>query len=523
MLAPEFRVRNFHEIATGFKSLEDAQEEARRCLRCPKRPCNIGCPVGNDIPEFIAKIEEGDLEGAKAVLEAKTSLPGVCARVCPQEKQCEGVCTRGKAGEPVNIGALERFIADQRIDTDTSIGGQLSVHLSPASTESTSLHDVSDTHNLDLTDYKPENAPQKRVVCVGSGPASLACADILSSAGVKVDVLESRDYLGGVLAYGIPIFRLPRHILRGKIKRLRRQGVDFQTGTKVGESILLDELVKGYDAIFLGHGADIPRSAGIDGTEAKGVIQALDFLESAAKRSEENPDKPLSDFAGKDVLVVGGGNVAMDVACTASRCSAKSVTVTYRRSLEELPARPEEVRFNEEEGVKFQLLSYPVGILTDESGKVRALRAQKVVLGEPDESGRRTPTPQPGSDFEIPADIIILAIGSSNDDSVLQGAQELEADQTVNVDSSKRILVDDSGHTSHPKIWAGGDAVSGPLTVVSAQNAGRRSAFNILEHLGVRGDAQSSENGDNSSSNAQSTEDAGVTKSDALASEKAGG
>jgi glutamate synthase (NADPH/NADH) small chain len=450
--APEFRVRNFQEITATISSLTDAQEEARRCLRCPKRPCVTGCPAHNQIPEFIEQVALGNVSDAYEILTQTTSLPAVCSRVCPQEVQCEGACTRGKNGEPVNIGGLERFVADFAL-----------------------------TKALDMQYNTSPNSGSK-VAVIGSGPAGIGAADVLTAAGCQVDVFEARSYFGGVLEYGIPTFRLPKPLVGAKLNSLVAAGVNVKLNTQVGVDISLNELVDEYDAVFIGNGAQIPKRAQIPGENAQGVLQALDFLDqvSTSLRTDDKGEESVANlFGNQAVVVIGGGNVAMDVAATAVRCGAKSVTVTYRRSMAELPAREEEVRLNEEEGVIFKLLTSPREILTDaKSGRVRALVVQDVELGEPDESGRRSPICKVGTESEMPADIVILALGSDADPSVTL-ADGIE----LNTDMRGQIQVDADYKTSHPKIWAGGDNVTGPLTVVSAMVAGRMAAQSILNQF----------------------------------------
>jgi glutamate synthase (NADPH/NADH) small chain len=451
------RISTSAEIECGYQTLEDVQLEGNRCLRCPKRPCNIACPVSNDIPEFIAAAESGDLKLAYQILRNKSTMPDVCSRVCPQEKQCEGSCTRGIKGEPVNIGKIERFIADYAIENGLTADAVF--------------------NDVDLSEQTVQKrVAGKKVAVVGSGPAGISAANVLARAGVDVTVFEKRHYFGGVLSYGIPKFRLPRNVVAKLHDELIQNGAKIELNAQV-ES--MKSLADQFDAVFIGNGADIPKRANLTGEEAGQqngrVHQALDLLEEVNLAKTDQENNLHQKFAEQDVVIIGGGNVAMDVAGVATRAAAKTVTVVYRRSLEELPARMEEVEMNREEGVQFKLLSMPREILLDDNGGARALLAQEVELGEVDESGRRIPVCKVGSEFEIPADVIILAIGSDQDDAAFSGALE--------VDAKKCIVVDEQLKTSHPKIWAGGDTVTGPLTVVSAVNAGQTAALSILQAL----------------------------------------
>jgi glutamate synthase (NADPH/NADH) small chain len=472
------RVKNFDEVELGY-TLEEAQEEARRCLRCPKQPCSFACPIQNDIPQFIQAVEEGDLEKAYLIITNKSSLPGVCSRVCPQESQCEGSCTRGRNGEPVNIGALERFVVDN-VASDVSLKNSAK----PAT-----------------------GATSKSVAVVGSGPSGLVCAQELAQAGVDVTVFEALDFLGGVMKYGIPRYRLPKEIVHAKIDELVDSGVEFKLNTRIGElpegkcagpvsqsdankeqdSIMIQELLDKFDAVYLANGADVWKDSRLPGQDSQGVIRANQLLhlvncspDADPKSSDEIPDK--FEINGRKIAVLGGGNVAMDASTAALRMGASEVKVVYRRSEEELPARRDEIDIAKEEGVVFQLLSSPVQILQDKDGKVTGIEVQQVELGEPDESGRRAPICKTGSEYVIDTDVVIIAIGTDNNPSIFAELPDGQVpEQAANIPG--RILVDENGLTSNPKIWAGGDNVTGPKTVVSAMVAAKTAAADILTAL----------------------------------------
>ncbi len=439
MQAPEVRKHNFNEAALGYTE-EMAVREAMRCLRCRKHPCQTnGCPVHNNIPEFIEKITEGDFEAAYQVLNRTTSLPAVCGRVCPQYLQCEGNCVRGKNGRPVAIGALERFVADW--------------HRKNAAYEAA----ASDAGN------------GKKVAVIGSGPASLACAGDLLSQGYSVTIFEKEEVLGGVLAYGIPEFRLPKEILEKEIEGLYAMGVKVETGKSLGKDFTLEELTKtmGFDAVFIGNGAGKPMRLGIPGQEASGVVSAAEFLQKA------NLEKQLPE--AKNVIIVGGGNVAMDACrCAARIPSAERVAIVYRRSAAEMPADPAELKEAMDEGVTLMYLTAPVSVEI-ENGKAVGLKCVKNQLSDPDESGRRKPVAIPGSEFVISADLIIEAIGSGSDES---------AKDVLEYDKKGYIIADsETCETSMPGVFAGGDAVTGPKTVISAMGAGKKAAKAIIAKL----------------------------------------
>lgn len=435
------RKTNFFEIVQGYKTLQDAQLEASRCLNCRRKPCSLGCPINNDIPEFLDKLAKGDIQSAYEIIRNRSSLPRVCSRVCPQEVQCEGKCTRGIKGDSINIGALERFVCDYA--------------------DSNNFKPSDKFADYDLSQL----GSGKKVAIVGSGPAGIACAYVLSKSKANVTIYESRDYFGGVLAYGIPKFRLANDIVDNRKQELIDNGVEILLNHTVGKDIALAQLVNEYDAVFIANGAQIPKKANIPGEQSKNVYQALELLENVKVHNNH------MNIKGKSVIIIGGGNVAMDSAACVTRLGACDVKVVYRRSMDELPARKEEVLFNQQEGVEFKILSSPTVIQSNSKGEVTGVICQEVELGEMDESGRRCPVCKIGSEFTIPADIVILAIGSDQDNIF---------ESLVELDRRKCAVVDDNFKTSHNKIWAGGDTVSCPLTVVNAVNAGQKAALNIL-------------------------------------------
>ena len=453
--APEVRAHNFNEVALGYTE-EIAVQEAGRCLNCKNRPCVSGCPVNINIPEFIAHIKERDYEGAYQEITKSSSLPAVCGRVCPQESQCESKCTLGIKFEPVGIGRLERFVADR--------------------------HNAENTGTV----QKPASNGHK-VAIVGSGPSGLTCAGDLVKKGYQVTVYEALHAAGGVLVYGIPEFRLPKAIVAKEVETLKELGVDVETNVVIGKTLTIDELFEmGFEAVFIGSGAGLPNFMNIPGESLKGVYSANEFLtrSNLMKAYRDNPDTPI--MKGGRVAVVGGGNVAMDAARTALRLGAEHVSIVYRRSMEELPARREEVEHAEEEGIDFQLLRNPVEILGYENpedprdpknGFVRGMRIIKMELGEPDERGRRRPVEIPGSEYEIEADCVIMAIGTSPNPLIKNTTAGLE------VNRRGGIIVNEEGLTSRTGVYAGGDAVTGAATVISAMGAGKTAAKAIDEYL----------------------------------------
>ena len=453
---PSVRAHNFDEVATGY-SAETAVDEALRCLGCKNMPCVSGCPVNIHIPEFIAKVKDGDFEGAYQIIHKTSSLPAVCGRVCPQETQCEAKCVRGIKGEPVGIGRLERFVADW--------------------------------HNAH-SDVTPEVAPSNghRVAVVGSGPSGLTCAGDLAKKGYKVTVFEALHTAGGVLVYGIPEFRLPKSIVRKEVDNLVAMGVDVETNVVIGKTLTVDELFEqGFEAVFIGSGAGLPNFMGIPGESYKGVYSANEFLtrSNLMKAYREDPDTPI--MKGGKVAVVGGGNVAMDAARTALRLGADKVYIVYRRSMEELPARREEVEHAEEEGIVFLLLNNPVEILGYENpddrrdprnGFVTGMKCIKMQLGEPDERGRRRPLPIEGSEFVLDVDTVVISIGTSPNPLIKSTTAGLEVNKRGGI-----IVEEDTGATTKEGVYAGGDAVTGAATVISAMGAGKTAAKAIDEYL----------------------------------------
>ena len=446
--APEERAHNFEEVCLGYTE-EEARAEASRCLNCKNPRCVAGCPVSIDIPGFLQQVIAGQEAKAAGIIAESSALPAVCGRVCPQETQCEGVCIRGIKGEPVAIGKLERYVADWARE-----------------------------HKLE-----PQNTSEKngqRVAVIGAGPAGLTCAGELAKLGYEVKIFEALHEPGGVLVYGIPEFRLPKDtVVAHEVENVKKLGVEIETNTIVGKSISVDDLLdhEGYDAVFIGSGAGLPMFMHIPGETASGVFSANEFLtrNNLMKAFREDYDTPI--FAGKRAIVVGGGNVAMDAARTALRLGAET-HIVYRRSEAELPARVEEVHHAKEEGVIFDLLTNPVEILEDENGWVRAVRVIHMELGEPDASGRRRPVEIPGSEEEIPADTVIMALGTS--------PNPLLASTTKGLDTNRRgcLIADEkSGQTTSEGVFAGGDAVIGAATVILAMGAGKQAARGIDEYL----------------------------------------
>ena len=450
------RTNNFNEVALGY-SEEIALDEANRCLNCKHMPCVSGCPVRVKIPEFIAKVKEMDFEGAYQIISSSYAFPAVCSRVCPQEIQCEHNCVRGLKGEPVGIGRLERFVADW--------------HMSHQKEE--------------IAKIKPNGI---KVAVVGSGPSGLACAGELAKNGYAVTIFEALHVAGGVLAYGIPEFRLPKKILNEEVKRLLSMGVEIKTNVVIGRTLTTDELfASGFKAIFLGSGAGLPNFMGIEGEELNGVYSANEYLTrtNLMKAYNKNPTTPI--MKGGKVAVVGGGNVAMDAARTAVRLGAEKVYIVYRRSEAELPARKEEIEHAKEEGIEFKLLTNPIKILgykneTDlkdaKNGFVRAIKCVKMQLGEPDERGRRKPIQIDGSEFEIDVDTVIMAIGTSPNPILKQTIVGLQTNPHGCI-----VVEEQTGKTSINGIYAGGDAVTGSATVISAMGAGKMAAEAIDKYL----------------------------------------
>lgn len=448
---PSVRSGNFREVALGYTE-EQAIDEAKRCLNCKTHPCVSGCPVEISIPDFIARVAEGDFEGAYRVISEQSSLPAVCGRVCPQEKQCEKECVRGKKGEPVAIGRLERFVADRH----NACCGETAVQ-------------------------RPE-ANGKRIAVVGSGPSGLTCAGDLARRGYTVTVFEALHVAGGVMVYGIPEFRLPKAIVAREIETLRSLGVEIRTDCVIGKLFSVDELFEqGYGAVYIASGAGLPRFMGIEGENAKGVYSANEFLTriNLMKAYREGSATPV--MHAKRVAVVGGGNVAMDAARCALRLGAEKVYIVYRRSEAEMTARREESEHAAEEGVEFRLLVNPVRILKDESGFVNGMECIKMELGEPDASGRRSPVPVEGSEFTLDVDCVVMSIGTSPNPLIKSTTEGLETDRRG------CIVADGDGLTAREMVYAGGDAVTGSATVILAMGAGKRAARAIDKALSARG------------------------------------
>ena len=445
---PNVRNKNFDEVALGYTE-EQALDEAQRCLHCKNKPCMQGCPVMVHIPDFIAEVAKGDFEAAYQIIAATSALPAVCGRVCPQESQCEKYCVRGIKGEPVGIGRLERFVADWHRE-----------HASGAA-------------------EKPASNGH-RVAVVGSGPSGLTCAGDLARKGYDVTVFEALHLAGGVLVYGIPEFRLPKTIVQKEVDGLKELGVTIATDTVIGRTITVDELMEeqGFEAVFIGSGAGLPMFMNIPGVNYKGVLSANEFLTRINLMKAYKPDSDTPLVHPKKVAVVGGGNVAMDAARCAKRLGAE-VYVVYRRGMEELPARKEEVEHAEEEGIIFKTLNNPVEILADENDNVNKIRCIKMELGEPDASGRRRPIEVPGSEFELDVDCVIMALGTSPNPLIKSTTKGLE------INKKGGIVVNEDGLTSREHVYAGGDAVTGAAIVILAMGAGKESYYKkILPHCG---------------------------------------
>ena len=446
--APDVRNKNFEEVCLGY-NMEEAQEEATRCINCKNAQCIKGCPVSINIPGFVHEVKEGNIEEAYKIISQSSALPAVCGRVCPQESQCEGKCIRGFKGEPISIGKLERFVADYARE-----------------------------HNI-----KPQPATEKKgkkVAVIGSGPSGLTCAGDLAKLGYDVTIFEALHQAGGVLVYGIPEFRLPKQtVVASEIENVKSLGVKIETNVVIGKSMTVDQLLdeEGFDAVFIGSGAGLPRFMGIPGENANEVFSANEYLtrSNLMKAFKDEYDTPIARF--KKVAIVGGGNVAMDAARTALRLGAET-HIVYRRSEEELPARAEEVHHAKEEGIIFDLLTNPTEILTDDKGNVTGMKCIKMELGEPDASGRRKPVEIPGSEFVMELDAVIMSLGTS--------PNPLISSTTKGLDINKRkciVAEEETGKTSKEGVYAGGDAVTGAATVILAMGAGKAGAKGIDEFL----------------------------------------
>ncbi|MFZ5647807.1 MAG: NADPH-dependent glutamate synthase [Bacillota bacterium] len=446
---PALRSRNFNEVALGY-TREIAMAEAQRCIQCKNEPCRQGCPVEVDIPAFLKLAAEGDFAAAIAKIKEKNALPAVCGRVCPQESQCEKYCTMGKKHEPVGIGRVERFCADLELETGVNI---------------------------------PEVAPPTgfKVAVVGSGPAGLTCAADLAKLGHKVTIFEALHVAGGVLMYGIPEFRLPKAVVQAEVDNLKRLGVAIEVNSVVGKFATVDQLMEeeGFDAVFIGTGAGLPYFMKIPGENLCGVYSANEFLtRTNLMKAYLFPDFDTPIKIGKKVAVLGGGNVAMDAARTALRLGAEESWIVYRRSEKELPARHEEVEHAHEEGVKFALLTSPTKIIGDDNGIVTGMECIRFELGEPDASGRRSPVPIPGSEYIMDVDTVVVAIGQGPNPLVPRTTKGLEINRKGNIVASV-----ETGATSKPGVYAGGDVVTGAATVILAMGAGKVGARSIHEYL----------------------------------------
>lgn len=444
---PKERAKNFSEVSLGY-TVEEALAEAERCISCAKPGCVRGCPVNVPIREFIEFIRAKDFQAAIDKIKETNVMPAVCGRVCPQEDQCEKLCVLGRKNEPVAVGRLERFAADWEREHGKKT--------------------------------KPTIAPAtgKNVAIVGSGPSGVTCASDLAKLGHKVTMFEALHEPGGVLLYGIPEFRLPKKIVAGEIAGLTEMGVEIQTNSVVGKLITVDELMEDFDAVFIGSGAGLPNFMGIDGENLNGVYSANEFLtRTNLMKAYTFPEYDTPIKVGDHVAVVGGGNVAMDAVRTALRLGAKEATIVYRRSEAELPARKEEVHHAKEEGIRFEMLTNPIGII-DEDGWVKGLRCIRMELGEPDDSGRRRPVPIKDSEFDVPADVVIMAVGTGANPLVPQSTSDLDLNKWGYI-----VADEETGRTSRPGVYAGGDIVTGAATVILAMGAGRKAASAIHKYL----------------------------------------
>jgi len=445
---PMVRNHNFKEVALGY-TMDMAVEEAQRCLNCKTKPCISGCPVLIDIPAFIGEVAKGDIAKAYEILSQQTSLPAVCGRVCPQETQCEGKCVRAIKGESVAIGRLERFVADWHRENCAQ-------------------------------EPQPVQSNGKKVAVIGAGPTGLTCAGELAKKGYKVTIYEALHTAGGVLVYGIPEFRLPKDIVKYEIDNLKALGVEIETNMVIGKILTIDELFEmGYEAVYIGSGAGLPRFMGIPGESLKGVYSANEYLTRVNLMKAYKPDSKTPIRKSRNVAVVGGGNVAMDAARSAKRLGAENVYIVYRRGMQELPARAEEIEHAQEEGIIFKLLTNPVEVIGDENGEVKAIRCVEMMLGEPDDSARRRPVVKPDSEFVIDIDTMIMSIGTSPNPLISSTTEGLATDRWGCI-----VTNGDDGLTTRDAVYAGGDAVTGAATVILAMGAGKQAAAAIDKMLG---------------------------------------
>ena len=474
-LDPAERAQTFEEVALGY-SEEEAVLEARRCIQCPDTPCVGGCPVGVPIPRFVEQVAQGNFARAYAIVKSANALPAICGRVCPQESQCEGQCTRGKNGEPVGIGRLERFASDWAFAHPEEAKGAMD----ELRAECAAGDELACSIWRGAEGAVSKDLAGKRVAVIGSGPASLTCAGELAKRGCDVTVFEALHKVGGVLTYGIPEFRLPKDLVAREVSKLGDNGVSFETNALVGKLYDIDELMdeRGFDAVFVGTGAGLPGYLGIEGEGLNGVMVASELLTRVnLMKAYLFPEYETPVYAGKKCVVVGGGNVAMDAARTAKRLGA-DVTVVYRRGRDEMPARAEEVHHAEQEGIEFRLLTNPVRILGDENGWVSGVECVRMELGEPDSSGRRRPQAVEGSEFVIGIDMLVMAVGSKSNPLIAKTTPGLDVTPRNLIVADERTCA-----TSKPGVFAGGDAVIGAATVILAMGAGKRAAAGIAAYL----------------------------------------
>ena len=461
---PIVRAGNFEEVAEGYTA-QMAINEAMRCLKCRKKPCTKGCPVMVRIPEFVAKVAEGDFEAAYQIISDTSALPRICGRVCPQENQCEGFCVQGLHGEPVAIGRLERFVSDWHAAREEEM-------------EKAALK-AADDEFAEFAEEEVIESNGRKVAVVGAGPAGLTCAGDLAAKGYEVTVFEALHKPGGVLAYGIPEFRLPKDIVAAEVRKLEKRGVTFVNNAVIGRAETVDELFEdGFEAVFVGTGAGLPSFMNIPGENLLGVCSANEYLTRINLMKGYLPEYDTPVQKAKNIAVVGGGNVAMDAARCAKRMGAENVYIVYRRSMDEIPARAEEIHHAIEEGIDFQLLKNPVAVLGDENGYVTGLECVEMELGEPDASGRRRPVVKEGSNFVLDVDCVIMAIGTKLNKLILETTENLEANDRGGIGT------DAGAATNREGVFAGGDAVTGAATVILAMGAGKTAAASIDEYLG---------------------------------------